>query len=611
MCGIFGHVGGKNSLNKCLTGLKLLEYRGYDSAGIAGIHRGQLVCFKEKGNISELEKILEKRLTLPFKTTIGHTRWATHGGVSQENAHPHFDQKKEIALVHNGILENHQSLRAMLKQQGMQFSSETDTEVIVQLISFFYTNNTIIEALQKALALMKGFWGIVLIHKKHPHQIIATARGNPIIVGISPTKKEGFVSSDFYAFNRNDLNLYFLQDDEIAILSKTTVNFYDKFSHAFNKIPEHLSIPKIEISKGNYEHFMLKEIFEQPQSIQNVLTRYLKFDRKTIEFEGVNEKQLSSIENIIILGCGSSWHAALLGATQIEKIAKIPCSAQIASEFRFNDPLLTPKTLVVAISQSGETLDTLAAIRMVKNKGSPVLAICNIPNSLLTRESSATILQHAGPEVSVCSTKAFTSQLTILSLFCLYMARLRNRDLHIEEEFFHHLLKLPQIAERVLDQSALIAKYAKKYAIFSNFFFLGRQFMYPTSLEAALKLKEISYLNATGYPAGELKHGPIALVDKHSAIIGLLGNEQTFDKMLSNLIEVKAREGNILAFASEEKKDEVQEIIQDCIFLPHLPDYLASIPYSIAMQLLAYYIAKEQNTNIDKPRNLAKSVTVE
>lgn len=609
MCGIFGHVGGKNSLAKCLKGLKLLEYRGYDSAGIAGMHRGQLYCFKEKGKISELEKILEERM-LPLKTAIGHTRWATHGGVSRENAHPHFDQKKEIALVHNGILENHQSLRSMLKQQGMHFVSETDTEVIVQLISFFYKND-IVEALQKALALMKGFWGIVLIHKKHPDQIFATARGNPIVIGTSPAKKEAFVSSDFYAFDRDDLNLYFLQDDEIAVLSKNEVSFFDKFSNTLSKIPEHLSIPKREISKGNYEHYMLKEIFEQPQAIRNAFEKYLNVDSQTVEFEGLSSQELNSIENIVILGCGSSWHAASIGAAQMEKIARIPASAHIASEFRFSDPILSPKTLVIAISQSGETLDTLAAIRMVKSKGSKVLAICNVPSSLLTRESDATILQHAGPEVSVCSTKAFTSQLTILSLFCLYMARLRKMDPTQEQEFLQHLLKLPQVAERILDQSALIVKYAKKYAVYSNFFFLGRQYMYPASLEAALKLKEISYLNASGYPGGELKHGPIALVDEQCVIIGLLGNEQTLDKMLSNLIEVKARGGMLLAFVSEEHKIKVQEIVPDCIALPALPDYLASIPYSIAMQLLAYGIAKERNTNIDKPRNLAKAVTVE
>lgn len=607
MCGIFGHVGGKNSLNECLKGLKLLEYRGYDSAGIAGMHQGQLYCFKEKGNISELEKVLEDRM-LPLKTTIGHTRWATHGSASRENAHPHFDQKKEIALVHNGILENHTALRSMLKEQGMHFESETDTEVIVQLISYFYKND-IIEAVQKALPLMKGFWGIVLIHKKHPDQIIATARGNPIVIGLSPTKKEAFVSSDFYAFDRDDLNLYFLQDDEIATISKKEVIFLDKFSKTLSKSPEYLTLSKSDISKGNYEHFMLKEIFEQPQSMRTAFEKYLKINSQTVVFEGISSLKLGQIENIIILGCGSSWHAACIGAAQLEKIVKIPASAHIASEFRFNETVLSPKTLVIAISQSGETLDTLAAIRMVKSKGIKVLAICNVPNSLLTRESDATILQHAGPEVSVCSTKGFTSQLTILSLFCLYLNQLRNK--HSSSEIFDQFIQLPQIAQRILDQSALIAKYAKKYAGFTNFFFLGRQYMYPTSLEAALKLKEISYLNASGYPAGELKHGPLALVDEQSVIIGLLGNELTLDKMLNNLLEVKARGGMLLAFVPENRREEIQEIVSDCIFLPVCSDHFASIPYSIALQLFAYGIAKQRNTNIDKPRNLAKSVTVE
>jgi glutamine---fructose-6-phosphate transaminase (isomerizing) len=610
MCGIFGHVGAKNALHTCLKGLKRLEYRGYDSAGIAGISGGNLYCFKEIGNVSSLEKALQNVL-LPLETAIAHTRWATHGKVSRENAHPHFDQAGSIALVHNGILENHAELRDLLKGRGVSFKSETDTEVIIQLISHFYRDD-LVAATQQALSLMKGFWALALIHCNYPDRILTTTRQNPLVLGLSIETKEAFVSSDPYAFEEPNLDIYFLKDGEIALLYRDRLEVFDLESCPVMKSPEQLNLSRVEISKNGFEHFMLKEIFEQPITLQNAFHNRLLPDFGTAQFEQISlsTQELLSVERILILGCGSSWHAAELAGMLLEELAGIPAQAAIASEFRCRNPIISAGTLVIAISQSGETLDTLAAIREAKSKGAKILAVCNIPSSPLVRSADATILLRAGPEISVCSTKAFTSQLIVLILFALQMARLRH--LHKEEGqyFLEELSRLPSLVQQVLDQYGTIAKLASKYAQFDRFFFLGRHYMYPTSLEGALKLKEISYSTAMGYPAGELKHGPIALVDEQCAIIGMGGNLRTYEKFLNNMMEVKARGGVLLALVPEGAA-QIEQIADDVLFLPSVGDALASIPYSVACQLFAYSIAKERGTDIDQPRNLAKSVTVE
>ncbi len=609
MCGIFGHIG-KNSIGSCLKGLKRLEYRGYDSAGIAGVSDGNLYCFKEIGKLSSLEKMLENKI-LPMETAIAHTRWATHGKVSRENTHPHFDQKGDIAIVHNGILENHNSLRDMLRSRGVSFKSDTDTEVIVQLIAHFYKGD-LVEAVQHALGLMQGFWGIALIHREHPDCIIATARVNPLVVGLSVKDKEAFVSSDPYAFNRSDLDIYFLKDGEVAAVYRDHIEVFDQSRMQIEKTPEQLELDTVEISKKGYEHYMLKEIFEQPESIQSAFHNRIIQDFGSVEFEHLTltTQELLSVERILIIGCGSSWHAGCLAAMLLEEMARIPSQAEIASEFRYKNPIISPNTLVIAISQSGETLDTLAAVREVKSKGAKVLAVCNVPSSALTREADATILLRAGPEVSVCSTKAFTSQVTVLMLFGLLMGRLRHVSKEEGQQFLNEVARLPGAVQDVLDQHRQIQRLAKKYAAFDKFFFIGRNYMVPASLEGALKLKEISYISASGYPAGELKHGPIALVDAQCAIIGMSGNQRTYEKFLSNLMEVKAREGVVLALAPE-GAEQIDKIVDDVLYLPSLCDPLSSIPYSVACQLLAYYIAAERGNDIDQPRNLAKSVTVE
>jgi glucosamine--fructose-6-phosphate aminotransferase (isomerizing) len=610
MCGIFAYIGPEDSAQICINGLKKLEYRGYDSAGIAGISEGKIHYCKQVGKIHALE---EAWSTSPMRLgiAIAHTRWATHGKPTQENAHPHFDQNYNIAVVHNGIVENHVALRNMLKTQGAAFQSDTDTEVIAQLISHFYEGDLLV-AVQKALSLMNGFWGIAVIHKDHPDTIIAAARENPLAIAQGAGRGETFVSSDPNAFHASDLDVLYLRSDEVAVIKADKIEIFDPTRTPISKVPEKLSLDNFVLSKEGFDHYMLKEIFEQPQTIQQALHNRFIEEFGTVEFDNFpfTPQKLQSVKRILILACGTSWHAGCIAASLLEDKARIPTQAEIASEFRYKNPIVSEDTLVIAISQSGETLDTIAAVREVKRKGAPVIAICNVRNSTLTREADATLFLRAGPEISVCSTKAFTSQITVLALFTLLMGRLRHISKEEGQLFLEELRALPDTVQKVLDQNNTIAALAQKYAHFEHFFFLGRHYMYTTSLEAALKLKEISYINAIGYPAGEMKHGPIALIDPNLAVIGLCGNARTYEKTLSNLTEVKARGGPILAFAFE-GAPEIDHVATDILYLPPICDELASIPFSVAAQLLAYYIAKERGTEIDHPRNLAKSVTVE
>lgn len=610
MCGIFGYIGPRNPANICLTGLKHLEYRGYDSAGLAGILEGQLFSCKEVGKLYALENAMQQQ-PIRLDLAIAHTRWATHGKPSKENAHPHIDQQQTVAVVHNGIIENHFALREMLQSKGKTFYSDTDTEVIAQLVAYYYEGE-ILPAVQKALSQLRGFWGIAVIHKNHPNQIVAAARENPIAIGINSARAEAFVSSDANAFGEANLDVMFLQNDEVALISPDKVEVFDQTFNPVQKNTERLGNDSVTISKNGYPHFMLKEIFEQPQTIQQAFHNRMIPDFGTAEFENLSftPSDLLAVRRIVILACGTSWHAGQIAASLLEDKARIPTQAEIASEFRYKNPIISEDTLVIAISQSGETLDTIAAVREVKSKGAKVLGICNVRNSTLTREADCTLFLRAGPEVSVCSTKAFTSQLTVLSLFTLMMSRLRHMSKEEGQVFLSEIQSLPEKVEQVLHQHEAIKALAQKYARFNSFFFLGRHYMYTTSLEAALKLKEISYINAQGYPAGEMKHGPIALVDAELAVIAMCGNMHTLEKMISNIMEIKARGGPVLAFAPNGTPD-IEKVATDVLWLPLICDELASIPYSVASQLLAYYIALERGTDIDQPRNLAKSVTVE
>jgi glutamine---fructose-6-phosphate transaminase (isomerizing) len=610
MCGIFGYIGADNPLETCIEGLKRLEYRGYDSAGVAGIRDGNLIFCKETGKISSLEKKIKSQ-EIKLDIAIGHTRWATHGAATETNAHPHIDSHSSLAVVHNGIIENYLHLRNHLKTKGINFITETDTEVIAQLISYNYKNNLFL-SVQESLKMMKGSLAIALIHKDYPDQIIAVSRDSPLAIGFDDKKSEILISSDPNAFLGRDLNVFYLRNEEVAIVSSKSIQVFDSNSNLISKKTERLEGVSFAPCKNGFDHFMLKEIFEQPITIQKAMLSHISEEFGTAYFDGLtfSPSELMATKHILIIACGTSWHAGCIAASMLEDKARIPTQAEIASEIRFKNPIISDETLVIAISQSGETADTIGAVREAKAKGAKILGICNVKNSTLARESDSCIFLEAGPEISVCSTKAFTSQITILSLFSLFMARLRHLTKEEGQKFLHELKKIPKIVKFILDRDKEIAELAKKYSCYENFFFIGRRYMYPTCLEAALKLKEISYVNASAYPAGELKHGPISLISKNLPVIAFCANKQTHEKMISNLMEVKARGAPILALASIGTTD-ISKIADDIIYLPSTIDELAIFPSSVAGQLFAYYIAKERGTEIDQPRNLAKSVTVE
>lgn len=610
MCGIFGYLGSKNSIKECLQGLKLLEYRGYDSAGIASIKEGKLIHFKASGKIQALEKKINIK-DLKLNLAIGHTRWATHGPATEKNAHPHFDDKQNLAIVHNGIIENYATLKKSLQMKGCKFKSQTDSEVIAQLIFSNYKND-LKEATLQALKELKGSLAIVVIHKNHPNEIIAAKRDSPLAIGFNDKKTEFIISSDPNAFSGRNLNVLFLKNDEIAHIKNNDLKVINLRKKIIHKKTEKLKAKNITFSKKGFEHFMLKEIFDQPSTIQKAyLGRALEL-KKTVEFEDLNftKNFLSKIDNIIITACGTSYHASLIAQSFLQEKAKIQTSCEIASEMRFKNLIFTKNTLVIAISQSGETADTIAAIKSAKEKGSKILAIVNIENSTISRLSDSSIFLKAGLERSVCSTKAFSSQITVLYLFAIYLAQLRSMK---KKEIFlllNELKKIPTKIRKILKNTSVIEEKAKKYSKFENFFFLGRNLMYPTAMEAALKLKEITYLNASAYPAGEMKHGPLALIDSKLAIIAFCSNKKTFDKMLSSLMEARARKAKILAFATKGSYG-IEDIADDVIWLDNTIDELSVFPSTIAAQLFAYFIAKLRKTDIDQPRNLAKSVTVE
>lgn len=608
MCGIFGYIGNKDAVKTTLNGLKKLEYRGYDSAGLAGIHQGKMVFWKDVGKISKLEELINAS-PVELHLAIAQTRWATHGKPSKINAHPHLDASQTVAVVHNGIIENHEILRANLKKEGVHFLSDTDTEVVAHLIAKFYEGD-ILKAVQKTVEMLEGAYALAIIHKDHPNQIIGVAHEAPLVVGIGAG--ETFLASDTHAFAAHTREVVFLSNREIAILEKDKVEVFDITMTKVAKQSETLSFEAAEAIKGDFEHYTLKEIYEQPTTIRNALLGRFLDEYGTALFEGFkfDVHDLLSIERILILGCGTSWHAAFVASYLIEDMARIPVQVEISSEFRYKNPIVSPKTLVIAISQSGETADTVAAVRELKAKGSKILSLCNVHGSTLAREADGCLFLKAGPEIGVCSTKAFTSQLVVLSLFTLLMARMRHMSKQDGQSFLHALKKLPNQVQEVLNRASHIEKIAKAYASYDNFFFLGRHYMYPTCLEGALKLKEISYINANGYPAGEMKHGPIALINEECPTIAFCANKATFQKLLSNLMEVKARSGKIIAIAEENEKG-LEGIADEIIRIPTIIDELAAIPSTVAAQLLAYYIAKERGADIDQPRNLAKSVTVE
>jgi len=609
MCGIIAYFGKKASPVDGLRprdvrpilidGLKKLEYRGYDSAGLCLLGEEKLICAKVKGRVSDLEKIV---LNLPFANIgIAHTRWATHGEPSEVNAHPHFDCKKEIAVVHNGIIENYGALKQILEKEGHVFVSKTDSEVLSHLIEKFYDGN-LESAVIKSLKLVEGTFGVAVVCKKEK-KIVVARRGSPIVLGIG--EGENIIASDAVAVLPYTKKVIYLNDNEMAVLTENNYSIKNFNGEVVEKVIDEIKWTATEIEKKGYKHFMLKEIFEQPGAVENTLRGRID-DKNNIKL--TVDINFNSIKRIIIVACGTSWHSALIGKYLIEKIAGFPVEVDYASEFRYRNPIVSKDDLLLVISQSGETADVLAALKEAQNKGAKTLGIINVVGSTVAREVDSGIYLHAGPEIGVASTKAFTCQVTALLLLSLFLAQ--NKGIKIEPEIFDEIRSLPEKINKILDQSEKILQIAKKFKDSRDFLYLGRGVNFPVALEGALKLKEISYIHAEGYPAAEMKHGPIALVDSEMPVLFLATKDHTYSKILSNMEEVKARGGQIIAVVNEDNKD-IANLTNNVIIVPKCREELAAIINVIPLQLLAYHVANLKGIDVDKPKNLAKSVTVE
>jgi len=613
MCGIVGYIGPEEAGPILLEGLRRLEYRGYDSAGIAIIDpEGELATVKKAGKISKLEQAIDGNM--PRGTCgIGHTRWATHGPPSEANAHPHYGESEDIALVHNGIIENAGVLKKKLVERGHSFSSDTDTEVVVHLIeeAFEEDNETLEDAVAAALLEVEGAYGIAVVSRRDPGKIVVARNGSPLLLGIG---EDGtyLVGSDATAVVAHTRDVVYLDDGDYAVLERDGYRVYHLERGAVSRGIQEVTWDLESIEKGGYPHFMLKEIHEQPSSLRDVMRGRLLEEDGNARLGGVtlSDDELRSIERIVITACGTSWHAALLGEYMLEELARIPVDVEYASEFRYRNPVLEDGTLLLAISQSGETADTLAALREAKRRGIQTMGIVNVVGSSIARETDFGIYLHAGPEIGVASTKAFTSQIVALTLFTLYLGRRRSLSILEGRELVHALRKLPDQVEQVLAYEDQIRELAEQFQSARNFLYLGRGYQFPVALEGALKLKEVSYIHAEGYPAAEMKHGPIALIDEEMPVVVLAPKDAVYTKVLSNIEEVKARNGTVIAVVSdgaEELEDKVDHLIRIPQTVPALLPVLASIP----LQLLAYHIALLRGCDVDQPRNLAKSVTVE
>ncbi len=608
MCGIVGYIGDKKAVPILMEGIHRLEYRGYDSAGIALLEKGSMLVKKAAGKISVLDQILEGN-NLSASIGIAHTRWATHGEPNDSNAHPHTDCKGKLAVIHNGIIENYKTLREVLAEKGHIFRTETDTEVLIHLIEEHYSGD-LLEATRQALSQVEGTYGIAVLHQDNPEEIIAARRGSPILIGRG--EKENFVASDVSAILRHTNQVVYLEDKEIARVRKDgfSVSTIDKV--AVTPKLEEISWNLEEAEKEGFSHFMQKEIFEQPNTLENCLRGRLNYAEGTARLAGLKltPQELANIDRIIITACGTSWHSGLVGEYMIEETAQIPVEVEYASEFRYRSPVINPGTLVFAISQSGETADTLAAQREAKRIGAKVMAICNVVGSTIAREASGGLYIHAGPEIGVASTKAFTGQVMTLALITLLLGRMRTMSLEKGREFIAELEKLPGLVKKILGQEGQLKTLAEKYHTKENFLYLGRGINFPVALEGALKLKEISYIHAEGYPAAEMKHGPIALIDENMPVVVIALKDPIYDKVVSNIQEIKARRGQVIAVATEGDA-EISSLADHVIHIPRTLPALTPLLSVIPLQLLAYHIAVLRGCNVDQPRNLAKSVTVE
>jgi glutamine---fructose-6-phosphate transaminase (isomerizing) len=608
MCGIIGYIGRRGATPLLLEGLKRMEYRGYDSAGVAVMNGAGVETRKAAGKISELERALA---TSPVKGDmgIGHTRWATHGVPNECNAHPHLDCKGHIAVVHNGIIENSGTLKQGLEARGHKFVSQTDTEVIAHLIEEAF-DGSLEDAVIEALWQIEGTYGIAVVSSEDKDKIVAARKGSPLLLGLGDG--EYYVASDASAILAQTREVVYLDDGDVAVLTRDGYTVLNQRAQQLERRVSKIDWDLDQIERGGFDHFMLKEIFEQPTTVENCMRGRLLPDEGTSKLGGLNmtDEELLRFDNILITACGTSWHSALIGEHMIENLARVPVEVEYASELRYRNPIVSDRTLCIVISQSGETADTLAAMREAKARGARTYGIVNVVGSTIARESDGGIYVHAGPEIGVASTKAFTSQVIALLLFTLKLARLRNLSMVDGKEIIEEMLKLPSKIQQVLDRAPEIEKIAEDFKNAQNFLYLGRGYSFPTALEGALKLKEISYIHAEGYPAAEMKHGPIALIDEKMPVVFITPHDSVFDKVVSNVQEVKARGGRVIAITTRD--EEVLDGKLDYEFrIPETKDLLTPVLASVPLQLLAYYIAVKRGANVDQPRNLAKSVTVE
>ncbi len=614
MCGIVGYIGNREVSEVLLRGLQRLEYRGYDSAGIAVLN-GTLSVLKQQGNVASLgERVSASNGELSGATIgIGHTRWATHGDPSDRNAHPHSNTDGDIAVIHNGIIENHTALRIELEKHGYTFASDTDSEVLVHLIDHLWKSIPFLDfegAVRQALSVVEGAYGICVISNREPDKVIVARKGSPLVIGIGDG--EYFIASDAAPLIENTRQVVYLSDGEIAVVQREGFKVKTIDNIEQEKALTELDFELEEIEKGGYEHFMLKEIFEQPEVMQDVMRGRIKLDEGKIQLGGIADKleQMREAKRIIICACGTSWHAGLIGEYLIEEFANIPVEVDYASEFRYRNPIIGPGDVLLVISQSGETADTLAALRCAKEKGATVIGICNVVGSTIAREADCGMYTHAGPEIGVASTKAFTAQVIVLSMLALALAKDRTLSDAEVMQAMQELSELPEKVRRILDKHEQIQEIADHYKDARNFLYLGRGYNFPVALEGALKLKEISYIHAEGYPAAEMKHGPIALIDREMPVVVIAPKDNTYKKVLSNIEEVRTRKGRVIAIATE-GDEEIRGLADHVIYVPSGAPFIMPLLTVIPLQLLSYYIAVLRNCNVDQPRNLAKSVTVE
>ena len=607
MCGIVGYVGPRQAADILLEGLRRLEYRGYDSAGVALINGGVNVR-KAAGKLSVLRDLLKD--DKPEGTVgIGHTRWATHGAPTTPNAHPHLDKTGRIAVIHNGIIENATTIKTLLLKRGHEFVSETDTEVLAHLIGE-HNQGSLEEAVAAALRDVQGAYGIAVVSADEPDVVIAARNGSPLLVGVGD--KEYFIASDASAILEHTRSVIYLDDGEMAVLNRNGYRIRNLVTEKIDKPVNQIEWDLATLERGGYPHFMLKEIFEQPESVANTLRGHLLEEEGNSKVRGLNlsDEQLKSFQRIVITACGTSWHAGLIGEYMLEEMARIPVEVEYASELRYRNPVLDERTLVIAISQSGETADTIAAVREAKRRGARTVGLVNVVGSSLAREVSGGLYLHAGPEVGVASTKAFSSQVAALALVALRMARLRNVSIIQGRQFVEALRQLPNLLRQVLDRASEVERLADLFDGTSNALYLGRGVNFPVALEGALKLKEISYIHAEGYPAAEMKHGPIALIDENMPVVFIAPKDTVHSKIVSNVEEVKARGGRVIALVSE-GDGEIARLADATFTIPVTHDLLTPILSGVPLQLLAYHVAVRRGCNVDQPRNLAKSVTVE